>query len=153
MVYINFSFMIYIANTHCPEWQHFLAEACWSLKCCADSHYHWQWILHVVQQNWYFSVLIHEVILNVPSPLCPGNLNVVQQNWDFSVLIHEVILNVPPPSRESSALLGMKAHNMFYFFKRKDLLILDNYIKMIQLYKNQRDLCITRMHTTTTITT
>ena len=35
----------------------------------------------------------------------------------------------------------------FFFWKREALLILDNYIKMIQLYKIHPSLCITKMHT------
>ena len=34
-----------------------------------------------------------------------------------------------------------------FFWKKKVLLILDNYIKMIQLYKIHPGLCITKMHT------
>ena len=36
---------------------------------------------------------------------------------------------------------------MAFFLKGEILLILDNYIKMIQLYKIHPDLCITKMHT------
>ena len=38
--------------------------------------------------------------------------------------------------------------DLFFFLKREALLILDNYIKMIQLYKIHPGLCITKMHTT-----
>ena len=34
----------------------------------------------------------------------------------------------------------------YFFWKREVLLILDNYIKMIQLYKIHPGLCITKMH-------
>ena len=34
-----------------------------------------------------------------------------------------------------------------FFLEKKVLLILDNYIKMIQLYKIHPGLCITKMHT------
>ena len=36
---------------------------------------------------------------------------------------------------------------LHFFWKREALLILDNYIKMIQLYKIHPGLCITKMHT------
>ena len=36
---------------------------------------------------------------------------------------------------------------LIFFWKKEALLILDNYIKMIQLYKIHSGLCITKMHT------
>ena len=36
---------------------------------------------------------------------------------------------------------------LHFFLKREVLLVLDNYIKVIQLYKIHPDLCITKMHT------
>ena len=43
--------------------------------------------------------------------------------------------------------IGLGALEEFFFLKRKVLLILDNYIKMIQLYKIHPGLCITKIHT------
>ena len=52
-----------------------------------------------------------------------------------------------PPHGGGPLLLPPAPRGLLFFWKREVLLILDNYIKMIQLYKICPSCCITKMHT------